>query len=112
MYEHTTEKRGYVRSVSDGLIHLLSFTNLYSGKNSLGNRIMNWTMPHEGAVDHPNCFAAGFFAGIALEMGALIYLSRMSEMPWYVDCSAYIAAKAIPRGLDFLVKNVIKNLQR
>ena len=57
----------------DGLLHSFSFWNLHSGRNTLGDRIMHWTMYKPGPVDFPVQFATMFTAEALAEAVFLGY---------------------------------------
>ena len=84
----------------DGLVHGLAFTNLYSGKESWGDKIMNKTMYLSGSVRNPVRFAFGMGLAAIVEIGFLAYGSYESAKGnwWYLEGN--VVLKGLARLID------------
>ncbi len=103
------EGRGNLRCYFDGFFHWLTFANIYNGYDSLGDKIINWTMYKKGPVDKPLSFASGFVSGFVSEFAVPIYLTSLDNVNWYTVLAGNIAIKTIPRGLETLIKKSLSS---
>ncbi len=96
-------KRGRIRSFCDGLVNLLTLTNVYRGEQGIGRFIIDSTMPKQGPVDRPYYFATGYLCGATLEIGFGIFsiYEASKGTPWYLVGD--ITAKTFFRGLEYAV---------
>ena len=101
-------KLGIARGYINGFTNLFSFINIYRGKDSLGDKIINSTNCKPGPVDHPIPFALGYLSELTIEIATPIYLAcAYDSIRWYHVILADLALKIIPRGLEYIINKKI-----
>ena len=98
--EEITKKCGVIRSYFDGFANLFSYSNLYQGRDSLGDKIIHLTN-NSRILNKPVAFASGYFTELATEIVVPIYIASSSDsIRWYHVLLADLVIKTIPRGLE------------
>ncbi len=101
MKDQEKQIMGRAKSYVHGFISLFSYSNLYQGRDSLGDRLIDSTN-NSRISNKPYAFMAGFFTKLAVP----IYMASTSEsVRWHHVIAADIAIKTIPRGIERIVKH-------
>ena len=90
-----------------GAVNLLSFTNLYSGEASLGDRLTRWTVSTEDSTQSPVPFAAGYASALVSELALPIYAITDLENQWPL-LAIDAGIKIIPRTRLLFKKKLIR----
>ena len=101
--------RSKLRSICDGFTLSAAFLNFYSGDSSLGDRIMNWTMPN-GPADNSWYFVGGLFTEVLCEAGAITGSFYTDNPMNYLLINASI--KTVPRMIDIGISNLSKIIKK
>ena len=88
-----------------GLANFLVFTNIYSGRGTLGDKIIERIMPESGPVDRPEYFFSGFVAGFGIEVSLLassLYSVYSSD---YEILALNVGIKTLPRIAEHIARD-------
>lgn len=96
-----------LREFLNGWITFVTYTNLYNGKDSLGDRIIQWVTPNP-PKQRRESFFLGFNTGLITELGVAASVIFTNNPPLYLTVNGLV--KTVPRGLERLVNRYVPNL--
>ena len=105
------KKLSNIRSYTNGFLNLFSFFNLYLGKDSFGDKIIDFTN-NSRIKNNSFAFASGYLTELISEFVVPIYIASASDsIRWYHVLLADLAIKTIPRGLEIVLKKSMRRLE-